>query len=98
MNFIVLPPARDEFREAILYYKEIDRELAVRFRNKGHRVIRRVVAGPILWRERPGGFRRVNCPVFPYYIAYIIRADLIVIVAIANGHSRPNYWRKRLKT
>src|SRR4051812_35269781 len=97
MNFVVLPPARNEFRAAILDYKAIDRNLAVRFRNEVHRVIRRIVADPLLWRERTGGFRRVNCPVFPYYLAYIIRADIIIIVAIAHGQRRPNYWRDRLQ-
>jgi plasmid stabilization system protein ParE len=96
MNFVILRPARDEFREAILHYKTVDRELAVRFRNEVHRVIRRIIADPTLWRERAGGFRRVNCPVFPYHLAYIIRTDLIIIVAIAHGHRRPNYWKNRL--
>jgi hypothetical protein len=64
MNFIVLPPARDEFREAILYYKAIDRELAGRFRNEVHRVIHRIVADPTFWRERRGSFRRVTVRFF----------------------------------
>ena len=35
---------------------------------------------------RDGGYRRVNCPVFPYFIAYIIRRETIVIVAVAHCH------------
>ena len=96
MKYIVLPPARDEFREATLRYKLIERDLGVRFRNEVQRVIRRIVADPILWRERAGGYRRVNCPVFPFYIAYVIRADLVVVVAVAHAHRHPDYWKKRL--
>ena len=51
---------------------------------------------PLLWRERPGGFRRVNCPVFPYYIAYFIRGNVIVIAAVAHGSRHPDYWKNRL--
>jgi plasmid stabilization system protein ParE len=96
MKYIVLSPARDEFREGTLRYKAIDRALAVRFRNEVHRVIKRIVADPLLWRERPGGYRRVNCPVFPYYVAYIIRATLVVVVAVAHSHRHPDFWKKRL--
>jgi hypothetical protein len=51
---------------------------------------------PLLWRERPGGYRRVNCPIFPYHIMYFIRGDLIVIAAVAHSHRRPEYWKDRL--
>jgi hypothetical protein len=40
----------------------------------------------------------VNCPVFPYYIAYVIRGDRIVIMAVGHGHRRPVYWSRRLRT
>jgi hypothetical protein len=44
---------------------------------------------------REGGYRRVNCPVFPYFIAYIIRRETIVIVAVAHSHRKPDYWVDR---
>jgi len=87
-----LPEARDEFHEAALYYESKERGLGLRFRNEVARVIARIAADPLLWRERPGHYRRVNCPVFPYYMAYFIRGDVIVIAAIAHGHRRPGYW------
>jgi plasmid stabilization system protein ParE len=59
-------------------------------------VCRLIVQQPVLWRERLGGYRRVNCPVFPYYIAYVIRGDRIVVMAVAHAHRRPGYWRDRL--
>ena len=39
---------------------------------------------------REGGYRRVNCPVFPYFIAYIVRSETIVIIAVAHSHRKPD--------
>jgi plasmid stabilization system protein ParE len=98
MNYEFLEEARDEFWEAALYYESKEPGLGVRLRGEVSHVIGRILADPFLWRERPGGYRRVNCPVFPYYVAYIIRADKVVIAAVAHGHRRPNYWKDRLKS
>ena len=91
-----LTEARDEFEAAALYYEAKEVGLGVRFRNEVAHVIERIAADPMLWRERLGGWRRVNCPVFPYYVAYFIRAETILIAAVAHGHRRPGFWRERL--
>jgi plasmid stabilization system protein ParE len=96
MTLDFLPEASAEFYEAAVYYESKQEGLGWRFRSEVLEVCRLIVQQPMLWRERPGGFRRVNCPVFPYYIAYCIRGDLIVIAAVAHGHRRPEYWRTRL--
>jgi hypothetical protein len=97
MNYEFLAEARDEFWEAALYYEFKEPGLGVRLREEVSHIIERILADPFLWRERPGGYRRVNCPVFPYYVAYIIRADNVVIAAMAHGHTRPDYWKDRLE-
>lgn len=95
MNYEFLAEARDEFGEAAEYYEGKEPGLGVRFRAEVERVVQRIVGDPFLWRERPGGYRRVNCPVFPYYVAYFIRAERIIIAAVAHGHRKPGYWRHR---
>jgi plasmid stabilization system protein ParE len=97
MKHEFLPEARDEFWEAALYYEAEVTGLGARFRDEVEHVIRHIVSDPLLWRERAGGYRRVNCPVFPYYVAYFIRADKILIAAVAHGHRRPGYWKRRVK-
>jgi plasmid stabilization system protein ParE len=97
MNLEFLPEAREEFSAAALYYESKETGLGARFRDEVAHVVARVVADPYLWRERPGGFRRVNCPVFPYYLAYFIRGETILVAAVAHGHRRPGYWRDRLQ-
>ena len=95
MKIEFLPEAREEFFEAAGYYEAKERELGVRFRNEIAHVVEHVLSDPHLWRERTGGYRRVNCPVFPYYIVYFIRGESVLIAAIAHGHRKPDYWRTR---
>lgn len=98
MTLDFIPEASAELYEAAAYYESKQQGLGWRFRNEVLEVCRSIAQQPLLWRERPGGYRRVNCPVFPYYIPYFIRGDVIVIAAVAHGHRRPGYWKQRLKT
>lgn len=97
MNYEFLGEAREEFWEAALYYESREIGLGLRFRNEVAHAVQKILADPLLWREHEGGFRRVNCPVFPYYLTYIIRGEKIVIVAVAHGHRKPGYWKDRLR-
>src|SRR5438034_453743 len=97
MTYEFLAEAQAEFGDAAERYESKEAGLGVRFRDEVAHIIERIVADPYLWRERSGGYRRVNCPVFPYYVAYFIRAEKILVAAVAHGHRRPNYWKKRTK-
>ncbi len=89
--------AREELLEAALYYEEKERGLGVRFKNEIDHICLLIQAEPLLWREREEGYRRVNCPVFPYFIAYLIDQNTIFIVAVAHSHRHPDYWKDRLQ-
>ena len=95
MTLHFLPEASAELHEAAEYYESKEEGLGWRFRNEVAEVCGLVLQQPLMWRERPGGYRRVNCPVFPYYIVYFIRAERIVIAAVAHGHRHPDYWKNR---
>jgi len=88
--------ARDDLFEAADYYEDRETGLGARFRNEIHQVLQTVRSAPFLWRERAGGYRRVNCPVFPFYVAYLIRGNCVVVVAVAHGSRRPGFWHDRL--
>lgn len=97
MTVIVLFEAESEFRDAAAYYESKEPGLGVRFRNE--------VASKVDWisqnfdmpRLRPHGYRRVNLQAFPHYIAYVIRNDIIWVVAISHSFRRPEYWIERIK-
>jgi plasmid stabilization system protein ParE len=88
--------ARDDFFEAAEYYESKEKGLGSRMRDEISKIIRTVAIAPYLWRERGSGYRRVNCPVFPYYVAYVIRGRSIVVVAVIHGSRKPGFWHARL--
>jgi plasmid stabilization system protein ParE len=92
-----LEEARRELEEAALWYESREPGLGQRFAREVARVVEHIAAHPLLWRERPGGWRRVNCPVFPYYVAFFIRGETIYIAAVAHNHRRPGYWAPRMR-
>ncbi len=97
MNLEFLEEAQTEFFEAGNYYEDRESGLGKRFRDEVWNVCSMILDHPVMWRERAGGFRRVNCPVYPYYIAYFIRGEMILIAAVAHARRHPDYWKQRLK-
>lgn len=97
MTLVFLAEAVAEFAEAADFYESRESGLGVRFRQEIEHACRFIERNPSLTRMRRGGYRRVNCPVFPYYVAYILRGDRVIVVAVAHGHRRPGYWRERLR-
>jgi hypothetical protein len=85
MTYEFLPEAREELFHAALYYEARESGLGIRFRNEVALTIDCILRNPALWREREGGYRRVNLPIFPYYVAFFICGDVIIIAAVAHG-------------
>ena len=90
-----LDEATGELIEAAIWYEAKESGLGVRFRDEIARVVNRITEDPLLWRERASGYRRVNCPVFPYFIPYFIREQKIIIAAIAHDRRKPGYWQNQ---
>ncbi len=90
-----LEEAELELFEAAAWYESKEPGLGKRFRNEVAHVLDRILEDPMLWRERSIGYRRVNCPVFPYYIPFFIRGEKIIIAAVAHEHRKPGYWKSR---
>ena len=98
MKVEFLAEARTEFYEAVAHYESEQAGLGLRFSSKVIEASHRIERDPTLQRERPGGYRRLNLQVFPYYLAYFIRNDVVIIAAVAHGHRRPGYWGERLSS
>ena len=90
-----LPEALADAEEATRFYESRIAGLGARFRDEIESVCVAIVRHPLLWRDRSSGYRRVNIPGFPYYIAFIIRSDRIVVTAIGHGSQHPDYWKRR---
>ena len=90
-----LPEAKCDAEEATRYYERRVSGLGARFRAEVESICAAIIRQPLLWRERSGGYRRVNLPGFPYYIAYFIRTDRIVVAAVGHASRHPDYWKRR---
>lgn len=98
MNVKFLPEAHSELVEAAAYYEGELSGLGVRFWDEADKHIAWIGQNYAIPRLRPGGYRRVNLKIFPYYVSYIVRDADIWILAVAQGHTRPEYWIERPKT
>ena len=88
--------AREDLFEAADYYEAKEKCLGQRIRGEVAEILRTVSSAPYLWRESSAGYRRVNCPIFPYYIAYVIRDKCIVVVGVVHDSRKPGFWHDRL--
>jgi plasmid stabilization system protein ParE len=96
MNVEFTTEAREDLFEATDYYEAKEKGLGQRIRDEVSQILRAVSGAPYLWRERSAGYRRVNCPIFPYYGAYVIRGNSIVVVGVVHGSRKPGFWHARL--
>jgi plasmid stabilization system protein ParE len=70
--------------------------LGARFRSEVESACAAIVQHPLLWRLRPAGYRRVNLPGFPYYIAFTTDEEQALVVAVAHASRHPGYFKHRM--
>lgn len=97
MKITFLREAELEFLDAIGYYEEERPGLGRRFKNEVDRSLLWVAARPEICSLRPGGYRRINLRIFPYYIPYITREANLWVLAVAHARRKPEYWIHRKK-
>lgn len=85
-----------EVDEALAYYRAIDPALSKKLVAEIDESIRLILAMPFAWKSIDESIRQCRVKVFPYAFLYPVQLDVIGIVAFANTHRRPNYWRGRL--
>lgn len=90
--------SKKDFEDAVEYYESKEKDLGKRLRDEVAEILHTAANAPFLWRERKEGYRRINFPIFPYYLAYTIRDNKLIILAIAASRRKPGYWHKRLET
>ena len=92
MKLAVLPQASAELAEAVEYYEGEQAGLGERLWLEVDEHLQWIAENPLLPRLRPGDYRRVNLKIFPYYVAYALRREAVLVLAIANAHRQPEYW------
>ena len=95
MRFCFHPRADAEFDEAVRYYEACQPGLGLEFAEEVYGAIRRVGEHPDAWSALSRNTRRCLVNRFPYGVLFQFKSGMLHIVAVANLHRRPDYWRSR---
>jgi hypothetical protein len=96
MRIRFLEIAKIELDEAIQYYNYQAHGLGEVFLAEALKVLDRIAKFPDAWHACSKRTRRCQTRRFPYGVIYQIRKEEILIVAIANLHRKPGYWKDRV--
>ena len=96
MRIRFLEIAQIELDDAIAYYNYEAPGLGDAFLAEVLSALDRIGAHPEAWHPCSNRTRRCQTRRFPYGIIYQIKKDEILIVAIANLHRKPEYWKDRI--
>jgi plasmid stabilization system protein ParE len=90
------PEAREDFRDAIRWYRAKNAIASVEFRTTVTGSIRAIAHAPQRWPKYLHGTRRFILRRFPFSVIYLDDPDLVTIVAVAHSKRRPGYWKGRV--
>jgi hypothetical protein len=96
VTFSFHPRADAEFDEAVRYYEDCQSGLGLEFAEEVYAAIRRVSEYPDAWSAMSQHTRRCLVNRFPYGVIFQVKSGALHIIAIANLHRRPDYWRDRI--
>jgi len=96
MRIRFLEIAQIELDDAVEYYNYEVPGLGESFLTEVLNALDRIGKYPEAWQPSSKRTRRCQTRRFPYGIMYQIRKDEILVVAIANLHRKPDYWKDRI--
>ncbi|MBI5501096.1 MAG: type II toxin-antitoxin system RelE/ParE family toxin [Deltaproteobacteria bacterium] len=100
MQVVLHAGAAAEVSAAVSWYEEREPALGAAFLGELDRGLAVIAEAPYRWPVWPGarpelGARRFLLARFPYGIAYRVRGQRIIVLAVAHLHRRPGYWKVR---
>lgn len=96
MQIRFLEIAQIELDDAISYYNFELPGLGDAFLTEILKTLDRIGEYPEAWHPLSARTRRCQTRKFPYGIIYQVRENEILIIAIANLHRKPEYWKDRV--
>jgi hypothetical protein len=96
MNFYFHPSADTEFDDAIQYYEASERGLGLELAKEVYSAIQRVSEYPEAWSPMSQNTRRCLVNRFPFGVIFQLKDGMLRIIAVANLHRRPGYWKDRV--
>ena len=93
---MIHPAALEEFETAVAWYLERSETAAAKFVAEVDRAIELLVESPGRWPRGEHATRKFVLRRFPFVIVYREKETLVQVLAVAHGHRRPGYWKRRL--
>ncbi len=90
------PAALKEAISAVQWYLARNETAATKFAAELDRAVDLIVETPARWPLGEHATRKFVLQRFPYAIIYREKEKTVEVLAIAHGHRRPSYWKKRL--
>ncbi len=100
MRLVLHPDAVAEATAAGDWYESKRPGLGADLAGEIERAFDMILENPQTWAVWPGipaglDVRRFLLPRFPFALAYVVRADELVVLAVAHTSRRPGYWLSR---
>lgn len=89
------PAAREEFKEAVAFYRFRSKRLANEFAKEFGAVTARLRELPFVGSPAAGDRRQALLKRFPYTVIYSVEADRIHVFAVKHHRREPSYWTDR---
>jgi plasmid stabilization system protein ParE len=93
----ILPAARNDIREAALWYDEQQKGLGKRFIQFIRSKVRRISSQPTLYALKYAAVHTAIVDVFPFMIHFVIdeQQKTIIVTAVLHTSQSPDIWKKR---
>lgn len=95
MIYRFLSGAECDLSNAVDYYELCEPGLGADFLVEVRKTISRIMEYPAGWTKVSANGRRCLVNRFPYEVIYSLEDDMILILAVANQHRHPDYWKNR---
>ena len=92
---ILLPLAKEDIREAALWYNNQQLGLGKRFTNEIRKKVVAIRENPFAFSIRYHNVRTANIDIFPFMIHFVVEEDAILISSVFHTSLDPNKWSKR---
>jgi plasmid stabilization system protein ParE len=89
------PGASEDYAAGYSWYHDRGTTLAANFETEIERAVRLISQNPLRWPKFDNERRRFIVRKFPYSIIYELYGEEVVVLAVAHGKRRPNYWQER---
>ncbi|SHE89457.1 Plasmid stabilization system protein ParE [Desulfacinum infernum DSM 9756] len=95
IRLVIRPEAERDIQEAYLWYEKRREGLGEDFLLCVEEGLSKIMRSPHMYPVVYRGVRRLLVRRFPYGIFYVIREELISVLAVLHGHRDPDRWRQR---